>query len=158
MAVNQAEIIQDLEKAIGHKNQSEFVYEFLSAFKLPKNTITSLKNNTNNRNVASIEGDIALKKQVYFRIITNDQSVFDVAEDLLKSQDVEKHAIRFVIVTNLEDFVAYDRKVDDRMECPLSELHRHYSFFLPLAGHEKAIAYEETAADIRAADKMGALM
>lgn len=156
MAVSQARIIESLEQACSNLNPDEFIYSFLDAYGFPKSTITRLRKGGDNRNVG--EGDdIGLKKKLYFRA-TPAGTDLDAELDMLKANDViARNDIRFVIVTDFNDLVAFDTKAEERLETSLSMLDKQYAFFLPLAGYEKAIMYSEHPADVKASEKMGQL-
>lgn len=156
MAVSQARIIESLEQVCSNLNPDEFIYSFLDAYGFPKSTITRLRKGGDNRNVG--EGDdIGLKKKLYFRT-TPAGTDLDAELDALKAQDViARNDIRFVIVTDFNDLVAYDTKAEERLDTSLSVLDKQYAFFLPLAGYEKAIMYSEHPADVKASEKMGQL-
>ncbi|MFB2762790.1 class I SAM-dependent DNA methyltransferase [Marinobacter shengliensis] len=156
MAVSQARIIESLEQACSNLNPDEFLYSFLDAYGFPKSTITRLRKGGDNRNVG--EGDdIGLKKKLYFRT-TPAGTDLDAELDALKASDViARNDIRFVIVTDFNDLVAYDTKAEERLDTSLSVLDKQYAFFLPLAGYEKAIMYSEHPADVKASEKMGQL-
>lgn len=156
MAVSQARIIESLERACSNLNPDEFIYAFLDAYGFPKSTITRLRNGGDSRNVA--EGnDIGLKKKLYFRAVPAGQDVTAEAEALRVSDVVSRNDIRFVIVTDFENIVAFDLKAEERLESTLAELDKNYAFFLPLAGYEKAVMYSEHPADLKASEKMGQL-
>lgn len=70
---------------------------------------------------------------------------------------IARNDIRFVIVTNFKDLVAFDLSAEERLESSMEELDKNYAFFLPLAGYEKAIMYAEHPADVKASEKMGQL-
>ncbi|WP_417521933.1 class I SAM-dependent DNA methyltransferase [Marinobacter sp.] len=156
MAVSQARIIESLEQACSNLNPDEFLYSFLDAYGFPKSTITRLRKGGDNRNVG--EGDdIGLKKKLYFRT-TPAGTDLDAELNALKASDViARNDIRFVIVTDFSDLVAFDTKAEERLETSLSMLDKQYAFFLPLAGYEKAIMYSEHPADVKASEKMGQL-
>jgi hypothetical protein len=156
MAISQARIIESLEQACSNLNPDEFIYSFLDAYGFPKSTITRLRKGGDNRNVG--EGDdIGLKKKLYFRT-TPAGADLDAELSALKASDViARNDIRFVIVTDFSDLVAFDTKAEERLETSLSMLDKQYAFFLPLAGYEKAIMYSEHPADVKASEKMGQL-
>jgi len=155
--LNQTELMQALEDAVAGDSM-EFIFTFLHAYKVPKATITQVRN-VGARNLAPAgSGDIAIKNTVYFHAA--DRPGEDVHEAAGRMRDdplVGQHQLRFVIVTDFQELVAYDTKVNDRMECDFSDLPRYYSFFLPMAGFEKAQTHNEAAADVKAAEKMGRL-
>tara|TARA_Y100001972_G_scaffold65049_1_gene79301 strand:- start:5420 stop:8164 length:2745 start_codon:yes stop_codon:yes gene_type:complete len=156
MAISQARIIDSMEQACSNLNRDEFIFSFLDAYGFPKSTITRLRKGGDSRNVG--EGDdIGLKKKLYFRT-TPAGTDLDAELDALKAQDViARNDIRFVIVTDFNDLVAYDTKAEERLDTSLSVLDKQYAFFLPLAGYEKAIMYSEHPADVKASEKMGQL-
>ena len=137
MAISQARIIESLEQACSNLNPDEFIYSFLDAYGFPKSPITRLRKGGDNRNVG--EGDdIGLKKKLYFRAMPAGTDL-DAELDMLKANDViARNDIRFVIVTDFNDLVAFDTKAEERLETSLSMLDKQYAFFLPLAGYEKA--------------------
>lgn len=69
-----------------------------------------------------------------------------------------QHKIRFVMVTDFKTVLAYDAKVDDFTEFDFDDFKTNFEFFLPLTGqYEKAVAYAEHPADVKACEKMGRL-
>ncbi|CAM5555357.1 class I SAM-dependent DNA methyltransferase [Eoetvoesiella caeni] len=156
MAISQASIIESLEQACSNLNPDEFIFSFLDAYGFPKSTITRLRNGGDSRNVA--EGtDIGLKKKLYFRTVAVGQDVSAEADALKASDPISRNDIRFVIVTDFKTLVAFDLKAEERLETGLDELDKKYSFFLPLAGYEKAVMHSEHPADQKASEKMGQL-
>lgn len=157
MSINQTELYDALQGLTQHVDmRAEFIYGFLKAYGFPKSTITQIRNGSA-RNVAKIAGDVALKSQLYFHPAQAGESVHEAAERLKTSDIIKTQKIRFVIVTDYKELVAYDLKVDERMETPFTELHQQYSFFLPLGGLEKSYTHCESMADVKAAEKMGRL-
>lgn len=156
MAISQASIIESLDQACSNLIPDEFIFSFLDAYGFPKSTITRLRNGGDSRNVAD-GGDIGLKKKLYFRAVPAGHDVSAEAETLTSNNVIARNDIRFVIVTDFESMVAFDLKADERLETSLDELDKKYSFFLPLAGYEKAVMYSEHPADLKASEKMGQL-
>lgn len=154
--VNHAKIMDGLEQATSNLDKNEFIFSFLSAFDVPKSTITLLKNGSS-RNVAKTEGHIGIKKKLYFQPADMGSDIHQILDELLVSTVVRNHDLRFVIVTDFENLVAYDCKVDDKLDISFNDLHLHYGFFLPLVGLEKAVLASENIADVKAAEKMGKL-
>lgn len=157
MSINQTQLYDTLQSLTQREDaQAEFIYGFLDAYGFAKSTITQVRNG-GARNVAKVAGDVALKGQLYFRAIPAGENVHEAAESLKDSDVIKAQKIRFVIVTNFNDLVAYDVKADERMETPFTDLHQQYTFFLPLAGLEKSYTHSESVADVKAAEKMGRL-
>lgn len=156
MAVSQAHIIESLEQACSKLNPDEFIFDFLDAYGFPKSTITRLRNGGDSRNVGTGD-DIGLKKKLYFRVVPAGQDVTAAVDALKDSELIARHDIRFVIATDFDTLAAYDLKADERLVTDLAELDKKYTFFLPLAGYEKAVIYSEHPADLKASEKMGQL-
>ena len=156
MSLNQIQLADTLSD-IAAGNPDDFIFDFLAAYQLPKSTVTALRNGSGTVNVSTIEGDVALKRQVYFhRLLPGDDLAS--ALDLFKADPlVIRHKIRFVMVTDFQSLIAHDMKLGERLDVALSELHQHYPFFLPLAGMEKIQVHAESPADVKAAEKMGRL-
>ena len=111
MAVSQARIIESLEQACSSLNPDEFIFSFLDAYGFPKSTVTRLRKGGDSRNVG--EGnDIALKKKLYFRAVSEGTDLNAEAESLKASELISRNDIRFVIVTDFNDLVAFDTKAE----------------------------------------------
>lgn len=158
MAINQANIFIALEALLKPLNKSAFIYGFLDAYGYSKATITRLQGN-DSRNIAAHPecSEVAFKKGVYFKPVDPGHDIHAIADLLKTLPSNSKNGIRFVIVTDWVDVVAYDLKADERLECLLTALPENYTFFLPLAGFEKAQIYSENPADVKAAEQMGRL-
>ena len=154
MALNHGKLMQDLERLSSQPDTDQFIFDFLRAYQTPNATLTRLMQG-GDRNVGERPGDVGVRQKLYFRPVTEDP--YTTAEALLDEEVIFRHKIRFVIVTDFKDLVAYDLGVGDRMECAFRDLSLHYSFFLPLAGYEKAVEYSDSPADVKAAEKMGRL-
>ncbi|WP_282412920.1 DNA methyltransferase [Pseudomonas sp. PS01299] len=157
MSINQTELYDALQALTQREDvRAEFIYGLLNAYGFAKSTITQLRNG-GARNVAKITDDVALKGQLYFHLAQAGESVHEAAEGFKADDIIKRQKIRFVIVTDFKELVAYDLKADERLETPFTELHQQYSFFLPLAGLEKSYTHSESVADVKAAEKMGRL-
>ena len=158
MAVlNQAKIIKALEKII-KISQEDFIWEFLKAYGTPLATIKRLRLGDAQRNVARISGDLGVNQKLYFRPVKVGTSLFDAIQEIKKLSVLETNKIRFILATDFQSVMAYDRKVDDSTEFPFEEFPVNYEFFLPMTGlYEKAIVYAEHPADTKACEKMGRL-
>lgn len=156
MAVNQADILENLEIICSDVNKEDFIYDFLHAYDLPKSTITLLKKNDGKRNIGS-GNDVALKNKFYFKAIVEGENLEQVFEVLKQDPIITAQDIRFAIATDFKTMLAYDFKAKELLHTAIDELPNQYGFFLPLAGYEKAVMHSEHPADIRASEKMGQL-
>lgn len=160
MAVNQADIIKGLEESFAklsdYPDKTEYFFDFLHAYGLPKSTITLLKKGDKSRSVG-LDGDIALARKIYFKVIGEGEDLEAALAQLVESDLVAKNKIRFTVVTNFDGVVAYDSTADEFLNTDLEVLDKQYAFFLPLAGYEKALMFSEHPADIKASENMGRL-
>ena len=68
-----------------------------------------------------------------------------------------RHNTRFVIVTDYNELLAVDTKTGENLMIPIRDVGKHFTFFLPWAGMEKAQYVAEAHADVKAAERMGKL-
>ena len=149
--MNITQIENNLSKLIKNFDKNTFIYQLLLAYNLPKATITRLQKGT--ANLSKIEGEVSLKKKLFFKEVYNTDlhlSITHIAKELKNEQ-------RFVIVTDYKTLLAKDTKMNITLDIPLTDLPKHYDFFLPWAGMEKAQHQDENPADIKAAVKMAKL-
>lgn len=156
--LNHSTVIKAFEKLSQERNHENFFFDFLKALKFPAATIKRLKEPGNNRNVATVVGDTALSKQIYFHPASADEDLQAVLKKRLQDTTLLKHKLRFFLTTDFENVVAYDARVDDWTSFAFSDLRDNYEFFLPLTGlYEKPLAYTAHPADVKACEKMGKL-
>ena len=149
--MNIAQIEINLQKLVATFNKESFIYELLLAYGLPKASITRLQKG--NLNLSKTDGEISWKKKLFFKEEYN-QDLHITVSEITKSI---KHNERFVIVTDYNTLLAIDTKTNDKLDCALSDLPKHFDFFLPWAGMEKAQHQDENPADVKAAEKMAKL-
>lgn len=134
----------------------EFLFDLLLAYGKPKGNVTRLRNGS--LNVAQDpDREVAQKNVVYFREAEGEPLA--EVERLRTSAHVLRYNPRFIIVvdTGYTELLAVDTKTQDNLTTPLRDLHRHFTFFLPWAGMEKAQYVAEAHADVKAAERMGRL-
>lgn len=156
MAFDQSKLFKKLENIVSGLNKDEFVYDFLLAFGSPKATITKLKNSYGSAG-SLLDESVVLKNKIHFQTCEPIQNLHALCESTKKSSHISKDKIRFIIVTDFEDVVAYDTKAKDTLDVELIDLPKSYAFFLPLAGIEKFEVTSEHPADVKASYKMGQL-
>ncbi len=149
--MNIAQIENNLQKLILSLSEKTFIYELLLAYGQPKASITRLRKG--NLNLSKMEGVVSWKKKVFFKEVP-DKDLHIAISDLVNEI---KHDQRFVIVTDYETLLAIDTKTQDKLDIDLKDLPKHYDFFLPWAGMEKAQHQNENPADVKAAVKMAKL-
>ncbi|WP_353244644.1 DNA methyltransferase [Providencia sp.] len=156
MAVNQANIFEQLEHLTKELDPDEFIYGFMAAFNFPKATITQVRQGSS-RNIAKETGHVGLKNKLYFQGATVNYDIDALLDEHIANPVMTKNKIRFIIVTDFVRFLAWDTLSKERLDIELDELYSNYGFFLPLVGLEKAIINSENPADVKAAEKMGKL-
>jgi len=149
--MNIAQIEINLQKLVATINKETFIFQLLLGYGLPKASITRLQKG--NLNMSKTEGEISWKKKLFFKEEYKADLHITVSE-LAKNI---KHNERFVIVTDYKTVLAIDTKTKDKLDCAISDLAKHYDFFLPWAGMEKAQHANENPADVKAAEKMAKL-
>ncbi|MDO5667358.1 MAG: N-6 DNA methylase [Alcaligenaceae bacterium] len=159
MTVNQTELYDGLEQIAIRADKENYIYEFLSLFGTPNSTITRMRNPESDYNAAAHpeQGEVAQRARVYFKPVVDGQDIFDAMGVLRASPRIASNSIRFLIVTDFNELVAYDTRTDETMECAFLEQHKELSFFLPLVGYERSRDWAENEVDVRAAEKMGRL-
>lgn len=132
----------------------EFIFDLLLAYGKPKGNVTRLR--TGPLNVAADPScEVAQKNIVYFRETSRDP-LADI-EELSTSPTVVRYSPRFVVVTDYNELVAIDMKTSEKLMISIRDINKHFTFFLPWAGMEKAQYVGEAHADVKAAARMGKL-
>jgi len=149
--MNIVQIEKNIKKLMKSISRKTFIYEFLLAYGLPKASITRLKKG--NLNLSKVVGEISWKKKLFFR----EEFKTDLHLTITEISKTIKHNQRFIIVTDYKTLLAIDTKTNDKLDCELKDLPKHYDFFLPWAGMEKAQHANENPADVKAAEKMAKL-
>lgn len=128
-----------------------FIYKLLSCYGVPKASITKLQ--SGNINISKNTGEILWKKKLFFKEC-KDEDIYEAFLAVSNDEVILKNEPRFIIVTDYDELIALDTKVNDTLNINLNEIQRYYTFFLPWAGMEKASQEFENQADIKAAEKM----
>ena len=152
--MNIAQIENNLQQLIKSFKKETFIYDLLLAYDTPKSTITRLQKG--GLNLSKVEGEIAWKKKLFFKSAfdENPQTLFELVK---KNDRANKHSPRFIIVTDYKTLLAFDTKIQDTLDIPIFDITKHFDFFLPWAGMEKAQHQTENPADVKAAERMAKL-
>lgn len=152
--MNISQIENNIQSIFENFNKETFIYDFLLSFGTPKATIKKLEIGT--LNLSKKEGEITWKKKLFFRVELN-QDLHSYIDEIKGNDAILKHEPRFIIVTDYNTLLAYDRKINESLDVAFDELPKHFSFFLPLAGMEKSQNQFENPADVKAAERMAKL-
>lgn len=143
-----------VEVTASQVNKEDFIYQLMAAYGHRKTTISRIK--SGERNLAKVEGEVRAKRHIYFKQSQSDFVLSDI-DNMKKEPSVSRDKIRFVIATDFNQFVALDTRTLDTLDIEFNELGKHFDFFLPWAGMEKAVYQGENPADVKAAEKMAKL-
>tara|TARA_R110002033_G_scaffold70385_4_gene121856 strand:- start:7757 stop:10537 length:2781 start_codon:yes stop_codon:yes gene_type:complete len=149
--MNIAQIEQNLQNLIQNYTTENFIFDLMLAYGLPKASITRLQKG--NLNLSKVEGEISWKKKLLFKPVFNE----DLHASITLCKEQAKQEQRFIIVTDFKTLLAVDTKTTDTLDIPFLDLPKHFDFFLPWAGMEKATHQNENPADVKAAEKMAKL-
>ena len=152
--MNIAQIEENLQVLLSSLNPESFVYDLLLAYDTPRSSIARLQKG--GLNLAKNEGELAWKKKLFFKT-TQNEDLHALISSLRTDGSVTKLDPRFIVVTDFQTLLALDRKTADTLDIPLSDLPRHFDFFLPWAGMEKTQYQNENPADVKAAERMARL-
>jgi type I restriction-modification system DNA methylase subunit len=131
-----------------------FIFDLLAAYGRSQGNIARLK--SGQLNVADdVINEVAQKGIVYFK--QTNENLYSVIDDLKSSSTVVRYSTRFVIVTDYQNLLSIDTKTSESLDIKIRDIDKHYAFFLPWAGMEKAQFISENHADVKAAEKMAKL-
>jgi type I restriction-modification system DNA methylase subunit len=152
--MNITQIENNLQRLIKSFKKETFIYDLLLAYDTPKSTITRLQKG--GLNLSKVENEIAWKKKLFYKpaIDENPQTLFALVKS---NEKINKHSPRFIIVTDYKILLAFDTKTQDLLDIAILDIAKHFDFFLPWAGMEKAQHQVENPADVKAAERMAKL-
>lgn len=149
-----SQIEKNVQKVADNLSEGTFIFDLIRAYGLPKASITRLQKG--DYNLSKAKGGILWKRKLLFQV-EKSSDLHELIDSLQSDAAVAKQHPRFVIVTDYQTILAVDTKLQDTLDIPIKELPRHFDFFLPWAGMEKAQVQGENPADIKAAERMGQL-
>lgn len=132
----------------------EFLFDLLLAYGKPKSVVTRLRNGSLNVAADTVR-EVAQKNVVYFRDSAGDPLA--EIEELRTAAHVVRFNPRFIITTDFSELLAIDTKTGENLVISIHEIDKHFTFFLPWAGMEKAQYVAEAHADVKAAERIGKL-
>ncbi|MGW8029402.1 DNA methyltransferase [Staphylococcus xylosus] len=135
---------------VNKDNHSNFIYDFLSVYNIPKATITRLK--SGNQNLTKRDDEIHLKNRLWYKK-TDGNKIFDAFVEVEEEVKELSAKPRYIIVTNFENFLAKDTKTQEALDIDFKDLPQYFEFFLGWMGIEKINFDKENPADIKAAER-----
>lgn len=139
---------------VNRKDHSEFLYELLDVYDIPRATITRLK--TGHQNLTKRPGEVHLKNRVWFKEANNGQ-LFDSFVEVEEQVVGLSAKPRYLLVTDFDGILAKDTKTQEALDIKFEELPQHFDFFLAWKGIEKVDFEKENPADIKAAERFARL-
>ncbi|WP_047153733.1 class I SAM-dependent DNA methyltransferase [Aneurinibacillus tyrosinisolvens] len=150
--------IIDLEdkivELVNREDHSDFLYELLDVYDIPRATITRLKNG--NQNLTKRAGEVHLKNKVWFKEAKKGK-LFDSFVEVEKQVAELSAKPRYLLVTNFDGILAKDTKTQAAIDIKFEELPQYFDFFLAWKGVEKVEFEKENPADIKAAERFARL-
>lgn len=139
----------------------ELIFDLLLAYGRSPGNLTRLRSGSaSSLNVASDPTtEVAQKSVFYFKEFSNlsEAELIGAIETLSVQPAVVRFKTRFVIVTDYRLFLAKDIATGETLIIDIRDIAHHFTFFLPLAGMEKAQYTSESHADVKAAERMAKL-
>lgn len=152
--MNSEQISKNIQQLLQNFSAKEFIFDLLLAYGTPKATVTLLKKGRHN--LSKQEHQIILKKKLFFEEVSQ-RDLHAVISDLQNDKNTMRHNPRFIIITDYQTVLAVDTKTKEQLDIEITDLAKHYDFFLPWAGIEKHKHQNENPADRKAAEKMAKL-
>ncbi|MEK1366717.1 class I SAM-dependent DNA methyltransferase [Limosilactobacillus fermentum] len=146
MAITEYE--DQIQEIVNKSDHSEFIYDFLGVYDIPRATVTKLRKGMNN--LAKEAGAVYLKNKLYFREGTGD--LMQDYADLQERVDELGSKPRYLLVTDYQHLLAKDTKTNETLDIEFAKLPQYFDFFLAWNGIEKADFDKENPADVRAAE------
>ncbi|PWK28944.1 type II restriction/modification system DNA methylase subunit YeeA [Arcicella aurantiaca] len=153
--MNITQITDSLQNLLNNFDKDEFIYQLLRAYNIPNASIARLKKG--GLNLSKNPNEIDWKTKLFYKIAEPTENVHEIMEELKANGKALKNSPRFMVVTDFTTLLAWDVKMAEALDIPLTQLVQHYDFFLPWAGMEKATHQYENPADVKAAEKMAKL-
>ncbi|MGG0739566.1 class I SAM-dependent DNA methyltransferase [Niallia taxi] len=150
--------IIDLEdkivEIVNREEYSNFLYDLLEIYDIPRATITRLKNG--NQNLAKRSGEVHLKNKVWFKE-TRKGKLFDGFVEVEQQVAELSTKPRYLLVTDFDGILAKDTKTLEAIDIKFEDLPQYFDFFLAWKGIEKVDFEKENPADIKAAERFARL-
>ena len=151
MAITEYE--DQIQEIVNKSVHSEFIYDFLGVYDIPRATVTKLRKGMNN--LAREAGAVYLKNKLYFREGTG--NLMQDYADLQERVDELGSKPRYLMVTDYQHLLAKDTKDNETLDIEFEKLPQYFDFFLAWNGIEKADFDKENPADVRAAERFAKL-
>ncbi|MDD4564221.1 MAG: N-6 DNA methylase [Eubacteriales bacterium] len=152
--MNISQIENNVNELLRLFKKDTFIFDLLLSYGVPRASITRLQKG--NMNLSKNTGEVIWKKKLFFKEVYEE----DIHNSIDKIKNENKYMIyepRFVIVTDYKTILAIDTRTSESLDISISDINKHYDFFLPWAGMEKTQLQIENPADVKAAERMARL-
>lgn len=139
-----------IAEIVNREDHSDFLYELLGVYDVPRATITRLKKG--NQNLTKRVGEVHLKNKVWFKEAKKGK-LFDALIDIEQQVEYLSAKPRYLLVTDYDGVLAKDTKTLEALDVKFEELPQYFDFFLAWKGIEKVEFEKENPADIKAAER-----
>jgi hypothetical protein len=133
----------------------DLIFGLLAAYGFPRASIARLS--TGGLNRATRRDECLWKGKVWYRFVESAEDIHVIIDTATADPAVVKLGPRFLVVRNRDRLLGLDTRTGATLDVPLVALGRHFEFFLPWAGVEKAQLETINFADIKAAENMARL-
>lgn len=148
------ELEDKIVEIVNREDHSEFLYELLDVYDIPRATITRLKNG--NQNLTKRAGEVHLKNKVWFKEAKKGK-LFDGFVEVEQQVTELSAKPRYLLVTDFDGLLAKDTKTQEALDIKFEDLPQYFDFFLAWKGIEKVDFEKENPADIKAAERFARL-
>ena len=156
--MNISQIEQSVKKVVLSSRHDDFIFDLPLAYGKPKTSITRLAAaGAMSYNLARKQPGVVLWKGVVCYVRAQPGYAAAAVDEFRSLPAMAKHKPRFVVSTDFDRVVAVDTKLGERIDISYIELPNNCGFFLPWAGMERSQHDPETAANVKAAEKMAKL-
>lgn len=131
-----------------------FITGFMSAYGASSSTIARLEHGDGS--ISDLPRGVVWRKWLHF-MPSEPGQIGDALDAIASSRKTSQAKARYAITTDGTEFAARDLKTGEALFCRLTELEKHFGFFLPIAGIDRYEVADENPVDIKATGKLAKL-
>ncbi|MDP3175060.1 MAG: N-6 DNA methylase [Phenylobacterium sp.] len=130
----------------------EFPYAFLQAFGRKDVELKRLRKN----NTSDVAGGVLRRDSIHMAVVARGEAGVALTA-LRESPKSAANRVKFLFATDGDEVQAEETATGDFRSFPLTELDRHFGFFLPLAGISAVRQIKDNPIDVRAVGRLNKL-
>lgn len=139
-------------QSISNLKGVEYFESFFDAWNYPKATFARIRANLKENDIAK---GILVSKQAFI-LDTNVKNLYSVLK-LLQQDKRCGFDVRFIIITNELDLLAFDQKTFETLAVSKNNVSSRFEFFFPLIGREKSRRISNDSVTIRVAEQLATI-